>query len=123
MNTVLELAMEGKSVWCVQAITDLVNVQRREFAVQDVGRSMQPVMKGVFKAKIAREVENARANQGITYSEAVQRVGKWTEQVRKVSEFAYKEHELKKTVDAATQTTGGKEMGVQANGRELEENT
>ena len=55
------------------------------------------------KAKLAREVESAGANQDITYSEAVQRVSKGIEQ--KGKDFVYKVYESKQLVDVATQTS------------------
>ena len=70
---------------------------------------------------MASEVESARADQGITYSETIHRGSKGAEQMRQDSE--YKVHESKKTVDAATQSTGVKEVEVQENCKDPEEHT
>ena len=59
--------MGRKNALPVQGITGLVSVRSKRRVMQDVERSM--LFGGCEKAKMARDVENTRANQGITYSE------------------------------------------------------
>ena len=66
---------------------------------------------GCEKAKMAREVENTRANQRITYSEAVQKVAKGREQ--EGSRTSKRMEAKKVTVEVGTQTTAVVGMAMQ----------